>query len=256
MGAYSAAVLADSPTHYWRFADPEGNIANDIGSLLPFPLWVIQGTGHTPMGYSGPNSDGGSSVWDATNWVETLANLPFASPISIDWVLWVLGVDGGAVQRFPWGWGDGGNGPFHNELGSGIYALNFGSGAVVPAAPPTAQRWHHFAFTYANGAGTFSYYVDGTLQGSGASGVVANFSSHLTVGRRNAAGSQWVGALAEFAIYPSVLSSARVAAHAAALSSTTAPPVAGASGGLTGAVGNSVDTSLLQKILQSVRQVY
>jgi len=237
-------------------ADPEGNVANDIGSGAPFPLWAIQGSGHTPCGYSGPNSDGGSSVWDAANWLETVSSLAFTAPVTIDWVLWVLGIDGAAVQRFPWGWGDGGNGPLHNELGTGIYALNFGAGAVVPGAPPTAQRWHHFAFTYAAAGATFNYYVDGALAGAGASGVVANFNSHLTIGRRNAAGSQWVGALSEFAIYPTVLSAARIAAHSAALSSTTAPPVAGASGGLSGGGINSVDTGILQQILHSVRKTF
>jgi len=255
--SYLSEVLADNPTHYWRLADPPGGIANDIGSLLPQPLWLAPNPSFGTLGNSGPNSDGGSAVFAASNTLGSVKALHAAMPISVDWVLWWPGLESPGVQRFPWGWNDNVAGPFHNILNTGIPAFNFGTGASVPAAVLTDQRWHHFGFTYNGPAAlTFNYYIDGVLQPVGATAAQAAFDGKLTLGQRVAAGASFVGAFSEFAVYNSVLSGARIAAHSAALSSTTAPPVSQAYGGLTGAGTAGVYTDLLQQILQSVRSVY
>jgi hypothetical protein len=208
-------------------------------------------------GYSGPTLDGGAAVFNVITYLNSVATVAFTPPISVDWVLWVPGPDAAAAQRFPWGWGDSGNGPFQNELGNGIYALNFGGAASVPAAAPAAQRWHHFAFTYAALGLTFAYYIDGVAQPApGAVAPVAAFASLLTLGRRNAAGNQWVGAMAEFAVYPAVLTGARVNAHFTALNTLAAPPVSGNAGGLSGSASAPLFTDLLRQILQSVRKPF
>lgn len=257
MGNYSTAVLADNPLHYWRLADPAGGLANDLGSARPFPLWAQGGPVFGMTGYGGPNLDGGSAICNTIVYLNSIANIPFTPPVSVDWILWIPGPRADNVQSFPWGWGDNTVGPYHNEPGTGVYDFNFNAQASVNAVAPTAQRWHHFAWTYASGATTFLYYIDGTPQTApSAFAAVGNSNYQLQLGKRVGPGAQWVGAMSEFAIYPTVLSGARINAHVAAMDTTTAPPVAGNAGGLTGAATAPINTDLLQQILQSVRQVY
>jgi len=255
---YLSTVLADAPTHYWRCADPGGVVANDLGSARPLPLFGIGSTASGTLGYSGPNAGGGSIVCTNLPWFETIAKLQAVFPISIDWVLWTPGPRADGAQCFPWGWADNGNGPYHNELATGIFAFNFGAGASVPVAAPTPNRWHHFAFTYAALAANFAYYIDGVLQpATTPSGVVAAWNDHLLLTRRLAAGQGYLGAISEFAIYNSVLTGAQVNAHFAAIDQQLQPPVYTQAGkfdlsaGTVAPLGQNVDD-----ILNAVRKVY
>jgi len=209
------------------------------------------------LGYSGPNKDGGAAVFNNSNELKAVVGLNYSTPISYDWLLWTMGPRADAHQSFPWGHGDGSGGPFHNELGTGIYAFNLKTGASVPAAPPAAQRWHHFAVTVPAAGTSFVYYIDGVAQPAPAAfAAFAAGNYDFSLGNANAGSSTWVGAMSEFAIYSTQLSGARVSAHFAAVDNLTAPPVAGAQSGLSGAATNPLYTDLLQQILQSVRKPF
>jgi len=254
---YLATVLADTPLHYWRLADPPGNIANDIGSGGPLPLFSIFSGGFGCLGYSGPNADGGAAIYNNSNELKAVVGVPYATPSSYEWILWTMGPRADAHQSFPWGHGDAAGGPFHNELGTGIYAFNLKTGASVPAAAPSAQHWHHFAITIPAAGTSFVYYIDGVAQPAPAAfAAFAAGSYDFSLGNANSGSSTWVGAMSEFAIYNTQLSAARVAAHSAAVENPTSPPVAEGASSSAAGVSSSVFTGISQEILADLLNHY
>ncbi len=219
---YIATVLADSPSHFWRCADPGGLYLADLGAT-PDALF-FNATSALYLPYSGPNTDGGSVTlglgyfWDNDG-------VTLAAPISVECWFWQVAY----INTFQV------LAQLHSAAGNvlaqigldatGHPQLNTQTNAVTAAAPATRQHWHHMVATL-GGAGALNLYLDAVNVGALAGAVTGSAVYRIAVGGVTApAASNYQGSIAEFALYPSVLSAARVAAHFAAADNTLARPV-------------------------------
>lgn len=218
---YLSAVMADSPRHYWRCADPGGNILHDIGST---PKALFSGTGSRSLPYMGPNSDGGSFL-NGNDQYWNLEAETLGPPITVEVWVWQVYRTGGAVRVV-------------DVITSGGFTLasvgidasgnpqGFGSGGpVLPANTITTQAWHHIAFVVPVSAASYLV-LDGVQLGTGAAGGGGTIAALLCLGATVPGGaSRFNGAISEAAIYNSALSLARIQAHYAAADNTAARPV-------------------------------
>lgn len=214
-GAYSAAVLADSPLAYWRlgeasgnFADSSGNgrtatkagtITHDVNSLLP-----------------SDKSNRAISLAGA-GWASGAANV---NPTAITLEAWVrftslatgpsivyrdTGVAGNRIFQFRVEstgeirltiWTTGG-GPFTASSATGVIAIN---------------TTYHVAATY-NNANMIVYVNKTAVKTQAQTGNLASGTGSYWFGADTAAGHAVSGTIDEVAIYPTALSSARISAH-------------------------------------------
>lgn len=254
---YISEVLADSPTHFWRCADPGGALLFDIGSA---PRALSEGVvGFVCTPYAGPNSNGGAAYFDLnTNASYADSDLNVTTPLTLECWFW-LEKSANALQDFL----GISNGATALAIGvdATLHAHAFSSGgAIAAAAVTTRQAWHHLVLTQTAALGTL--YLDAVSVGTLA-GAAVNINPNFLIGSGGSAGSPVRfahAAVSECAIYASALSAARVTAHFTAADNTTGSPVWGG-GGLAGVGGSSGATNplylgILQQILQSVRKVY
>jgi hypothetical protein len=248
---YLSEVIADSPTHYWRMADPGGSLCHDIGSS-PVHMHTV---GSPTLGYSGPVSGGGSLDLSLDN---TYANT--GEPIAYA---------GGSVtlECFVWSWQDKANPVqwvmwplaagqicIYNDGAKwrGIYTATFIPAAGVDA--PVNQSWTHLAFCYGAGAGQL--YVNGTPSGAAVAVAAQAAQSAIFNCLFNALAANR-GFISEVAIYATKLSGARVAAHYGAADQRTQAPVYQQAGKFDGTSGGSTPVAdNTDLILQSVRKTY
>lgn len=217
--SYLTTVLADTPRHFWRCADGGGQIAHDIGAAV----FHLSG-GINLLGYSGPNSDGGSFLDNGVNGLTSQGNtIPLVtSPFSLELWFWPLHLPTGAVEILC-AWNNSSPGQasiYWNTTGvvqSSVEAVN-----VFAVLPVTIQRWHHVVVT-SDGA-TERLYIDGAFS----QGALVGASSILKViafGETPAGGNAFYGCLSELAVYNTTLSAVRVAAHYAAADQVAQAPV-------------------------------
>lgn len=244
MGVYSSAVLADSPTHYWRCFENFGALAlEDIGSATAY-LYASgipvtgggAGVSTVPgLGWSGVASDGGSFAASGAgfkNFKPTSGSFPvgpgveFPVPGSLEFWNWNGEPDSG-VQV---GWFFPGQ-PVNQQLVQLIATLTeiqaqaFGAFFVTDNTIAT-NHWHHCVMTLSST--TMGLFVDGSSVGSTAvtfsgSSVAQNFFAGQT-GIANDS-LQQTGFIAEIAMYDVVLGAGQVANHFAAADSRTNQPV-------------------------------
>lgn len=246
---YLQEVLADSPLHYWRLADPGGGIANDlivpqrallgqVGTIWPYPV----------LGYSGPIRDGGSAELGNTAAFNTGGVLiQQAATISIEAWFWYAQTIGATQILVAWDYDTTGLGL---GLNSNSGAQLWGSAAnLSQLAALSIQTWHHLVGTW--GPAGENLYVDGVLVLANA--AVSTRSANLTVwlGRTRLGGQVFNGWISEVALYSGILPAGRVAAHYAN-ADNLAPPVFSAAGGGSGVSAGGLD----QQILNSVRKVF
>jgi hypothetical protein len=252
--SYLSTVLADAPLHFWRCADGGGQIAHDIGSSRVHLI-----TTFAPLlGYSGPNSDGGSCL------LPTGADLNSAggnlaavvSPFSAELWFWQFALQ--PTQRYLLAWD--GSTPnaaqiFINTNG----AIQPQVSGTFPAASsvPTIQAWHHAVLTY-DGA-TIRSYLDAIAQPTVAKAGPITVTRPIGIGAEPSAALQgFEGFISEVALYAFMLTGGQINAHFAAANTPTQTPVyvavagSGAAGGVTGGVAPGG----LQAILDSVRKTY
>jgi hypothetical protein len=254
---YVATVLADTPLHFWRMADPGGGLCHDIGSA-PFHMHVASGAGLTaPLGYTGPNSDGGS--------VDLSASGAFAN--TGETLTYVTGAITVELLAWPWQFKSVGNQwLFWNLVAGQISLYNDGAhwfflynSTFVPAvgvAVPQNQQWTHLVGTYDGVNGQL--YVNGAASGAArAIAPQATGSALLDLLHNTTAGSR--GFVAEVAVYNTALSAARVLAHYNAIDQLVNVPVFSLTGGASypsptpGTSPTDLDTA---SILSSVRKTY
>ncbi len=257
MSAYLSAVLADSPIHYWRMADPGGSLTHDIGSS---PRAMATNNFATVVPYTGPISDGGSAWFDALTTVNFFDSDSRTTPCSSE--LWVW-------QHYT---RNAFQGLFSMDV-PGVTALcdiginatghpqaNVAVTSITSASVMSIQNWHHLVVTRTASLSTL--YVDAISVGTVATGTqaAANFNMCIGAYLANTFGNTTVPAsanIAEVAFYGTALSASAVTTHFVAADNVSSKPVSQISGVGSPNNGNAnTSAAALQQILNAVMKTY
>jgi concanavalin A-like lectin/glucanase superfamily protein len=229
--SYLSEVIADAPIHYWRFADPGGGLCFDLGST-PKHMHAV---GTPILGYSGPNSNGGSLDLSLDGTFAHTGEL-IAFPggrITLELLYWPWRQIGTARQLVYWQgtplqlalYNDGANWSF-------IYGNTLCTAAG--GVGHTQQAWVHLVGTY--DLTNERLYVNGALQTTvavatmaGSSGLLSTYNPASVIGG--------LGFYSELAVYSTTLSAARVTAHYNAIDQVAQQPVFNQAGSFIGASG-------------------
>lgn len=221
--SYSSVVLADSPTVYWRLNETSGSTAADSS-----------GNGNTgtysncTLGDSAPPTGAGHSIGSVptnSSYVSDLSLTFNYSSASVEiWVYVTAYPSSGTKARLAGCCAGNGGGVDDKELGidsSGLpywYIYDGASLLINGTSAIPLNTWTYIAGTVSGSASTL--YVNGSsVASTSATGSYTGYASGniLVAGHNvNDFGAYLTGQLAEFAIYPSSLSSTRIAAHYAA----------------------------------------
>jgi len=227
-GSYSATVLADGPTSYWRLGEASGTTLADAAGTNPGSA-----KGGLTLGVAGAlGSDPDTAVGLGSNSayvsVGNAANLNFVADFSVE--AWakptvVNGTSGAVVHK---------GGPSGYSVWQYRLALTsakqwrgtvfVGNSAITVTAPGSATTaWTHLVMTKAGT--TLRLYVNGVQVASATVGGTLNTSTGiLAIGRTGASSADYFnGVVDEVAVYPAALSATRVAAH---FSAASGPPPA------------------------------
>jgi hypothetical protein len=249
---YLSTVLADAPVHYWRFADPGGFLAHDIGSA---PVHLTGGF-NSPMGWSGIAADGGSGFCAGSSGFETLDVVTQARPFTVEgWFWWPY--KNPALESL-WYW----DGVAANQMflyRDANHLLNMGGTGVTaigPVGDPASQSWHHIVGVFA--AAATNLWLDGVNIAGNATAVASPVARKLGLGMQPGDGQVTVAFITEAAVYGVALSNARIAAHFAAQEVTQAPVFfpGGNPSNLGYGSAPPVPVGGWQDILSSVRKTY
>lgn len=235
-GSYEAAVVAASPTSYWRLDGTDAAIGTVIvdsfgrndGTLDGYPTvnqpGAIVGDTDTCIIFDGSSSKVevpySASLNGTTFSVECWARRDFkagayASPVTSR--------DSSANIQHGYIFYDAASGSWENWSGQ------TGGGWQTLTGPTVVQsEWAHLVMTYDSATSTKSFYVNGALVGTATTSFAPNRARPFRIGAGSTemAGDWWYGGgVDEVAYYPSVLSANTVAAHyGLARFGTTTPP--------------------------------
>jgi hypothetical protein len=233
--SYSAAVLQDSPIHYWRMGETSGStFANAVSggftltrpSLGDFaatgPLTSDKGRAQAVtngVGYDFPYNTSPGTLSGQSGSVEFWArNGLIQSPSGFSSGV-ALGNLSGTSYYFLFGFDTFGCAAIH--LQSFARTAQYRTDAVF-----SDELWHHFVFSSSGSA--YSIYVDGVLRAStltvASGGLNGDWFSDVSIINTFAVGGLYShagiwrlnGAISEVAVYATPLSQARVTAHYAA----------------------------------------
>ena len=217
-GAYKDTVLADGPVIYWRLDETAGPTAADLsghgnnGTYAGAPLQFSQpgALGHDTDTAVNLNNGGYiSSAWPypvgGTLSIEGWSKTPAAvTPGG----LLICSTVNGAVPNLYW----------DSPIQLAWYPRN--AAALfwpIPRAQWPLGVWMHWVLTWDDTARVGRFYLNGVDQGGGTweSGTAQSFGTpyNFEVGAVAAGIAPWPGFMDEIAVYPSILSAARVAAH-------------------------------------------
>jgi RHS repeat-associated protein len=224
---YKTAVLADAPVGYWRMGDPIPSVQmadasgnGNIGTYTNGPTLGVAG---------GLAGDADSAVsFDGVNDYATVPNSASLNSPSTLITLEAVVKPGAITGQVPIvlksapTFSD----PYY-QYGlfldtPGAVRLGIGTGTALSGAEFyntgwVANAWNHIVATF--GGGVVQVYVNGTLVGTqGVSqGTMSHFSTPVDIGayetKSKSAGNVFPGVIDEVAVYPSVLSAARIAVH-------------------------------------------
>jgi len=216
---YATEVLADSPLHYWRCADPGGVLLHDIGSS-PHHLHSVGTTAF--LGYSGPNSDGGSIDLSLDgSYANSGETLPFAGgQLTLECIVWSWQHKAIGNQWINHSPAAGQNSIYNDGVNwRGLYNNTF-----IPAVGVTAvldQSWTHLALTYDGANGRL--YVNGALSGAAVAIAPQAAGVALFVVLNNNGFSH--GFVSEISYFTNALLAGRISAHFAAIDQLSQAPV-------------------------------
>jgi Concanavalin A-like lectin/glucanases superfamily len=201
-------------------ADPGGHWCHDIGSTPRPLLFKPQANGAVfGVGYSGPNVDGGSCHTFPPSYYQG-EQLASALPLTVECLVWHHYVTAAQAALVAWDYDNQLIGISVGGALPGVYVA-YSSGGNVSGAAPRVYQWDHVVAVYTSSGTTI--YVNG-VSAAGAASAVSG-TRGVFIGRTQANGQPWQGNIAEVALYNIALSSARVAAHLAQVSSSTILPV-------------------------------
>lgn len=216
MSIYSATVMLDKPSAYWRLGEASGDAQDISGNKLTMTAnptitygragglvndsvtsILLAGSGYYSTSYIGPLLNS-LSVFS----IECLVNFPGGGSDSA--------IIGNFVPAGTSGYSLRWNGP-SNSLQIAIGST--GGATYIPATPisPVLGIWHHIIATY---DGTNArVYLDGALVAGPAAASYVSSTIGTQIGRQTSSGALLTASLEEIAIYTSVLSATRVTAH-------------------------------------------
>lgn len=225
--SYLSEVITDSPLHYWRFADPGGVRAADIGSGARSSMIPAVGGAMPPsMPYSGFASDGGSMASGQGR----LSNAPFvsASAWSIECCFYSARVSSSVNAVFEIAYATNVFAGFSLFAGA-VPHWYFGTGPtdVFGTNATPVEQWMHLVLTNdgTNVRGYRDAILEVTQSGPAVTGIMGGafaFRSHSSTD------SQPGGWISELAVYSHVLTPTRINAHFLALPSSSGPVWRGA----------------------------
>lgn len=214
---YRREVLADKPVAYYRLGETSGTVATDASGNGRDGTYV----GGYTQGSAGAVDDSDAAVsFNGSTGAVSVADNAALRPAEISVECWynrdvgLVGPNGEIiVKKSTDGNLNDGYGVF---LRSGLiqfYVNNYGSATTFAA--PAGRAWHQVVGTF-DAQLTKRLYLDGALVASGGLGVgIAHSMNVLTIADGVGLGF-YAGIADEVAIYPTVLSAARIAAHYAA----------------------------------------
>jgi hypothetical protein len=217
--SYSASVLGDSPSYYWRLGETSGTSAADASGNNRPGTYVNGVVLNQPGALTG---DANRAVTlDGTN--DRVGRNPAAgiSGTAISTDLWLktsnTTKEAGIVSYAT----SGSTEEFHlrdpRSLDVYVKGTMVSTGVVL-----NDGLWHHLAVTWTSSGGALRVYKDGALAFSGTvrSGASLTANGALVLGQDQdsvnggfSSGQSFLGQLDEVALYPSALSQARVQAH-------------------------------------------
>ena len=235
-GPYAAAVSADNPINWWRLADPAGSTtATDqmnggpgsyLGGAAPGSPGQHSGDSATSTYFNGSSqyvnipSPTGSTSEAGFQWLGQ-------SPFTID--AWIDPTGVAASQHYArvidLGTGAGTNnvvfdlGPDGTELNFTICNNSTCQGVNTAAGVVSYNSWQHVAVTFTpngSGGGTAVLYRNGSQLGTQnftIAPAVVTYTSNA-IGKSNWSGDPYyVGYMQDVALYPTALTSTRIATH-------------------------------------------
>lgn len=241
--SYLTEVIADSPIHYWRMADPGGYRLGDIGSAQHASMTPNQGPSlSTIVPYTGPNANGGSAASGIR--LFTFCPIVGGTTFSIELLFWGI-VKGSAYSKV-----------VEVETAAGQYASlsvnpgafaawSVGSGPSVTTGSHTVtpESWHHCVLT--NDGTTVRAYLDALTDGTASPPTMTLFPIEVDISGDHTNANEKSGFwISELAIYSTVLSPTRINAHFLALDNNSPPIWRGTS---------ASDTSSLLSQLADIR---
>lgn len=197
--SYSAAVVADSPTSYWRLGD-SGTPARDLMGRRP-----ATATGGSRFGVPGALVNDRDTAVEL-NGVDGKIDLgPIASPHTVE--LWIKTSTEEQSPFFS------NRNSLHQFVFLGTF-LNlpqvFDSFNLLGGRRITSGRWHHVVYTYSGVTGRM--YVDGRLDGVN-TWIRQEGGAEASLGFDAALGTYFKGSIDEVAVYGRALSTAQVRRH-------------------------------------------
>jgi hypothetical protein len=218
-------VTDDDPVLFWPLTDAAGSLqAVQYPDVTQPPLGVTQSAALLTFGDAGPGAGDGTGVKFTPSAQTTGQYLAgHVGAVAAGYTLEVWANAGTSLSA----WASGGNefilgvsGPFSNSARIGLASgVPFGTaGSTVTAAASIADgAWHHLVLTVT--ASTRNLYVDGALADT-TSGLfnVGWSEADFTVGDDFGTNfpSRFTGNVGYVVVYPTVLSTTRIAAHAQA----------------------------------------
>lgn len=222
---YQTAVLADSPSFYWRLAQTSGTTVSDTSTnLRPATLSGSTYAWGATGALASETRDTALSLTSA--WAT--ANTPVAGPTTFSLEAWIKTSSGTGGRII--GWGDkGGSTASTSTLvdrqlylaptGKAYFGIG-GTKTVIPSlAPLNDNTWHHVVGTYTTGLNGMKLYVDGALQGRATATTISTLAGYWRAGGETMTGwtgnpdTYYDGLLDEVAVYPTALTATRVSAH-------------------------------------------
>ena len=220
---YRTAVLADSPSFYWRLAETSGTAITDAGTGNR-PGTLLAQTYSQAQAGALPSEPRDTSL--SVNIASVTANASVTGPAVFSVEAWIktTSTSGGRILGF----GDATGATASTTVDRQLYLaptgkVMFGVGTAKTTLASTAAvnngAWHHVVGTSTNGNNGMKLYVDGTLQGSAKADPVSMTgywragAETMTGWTGNPTDNYFEGNLDELAVYPTVLSQARITAH-------------------------------------------
>ncbi len=256
---YRDAVLADAPVAWWRLGEPAGpNAFSEVGDRVGAATGTVT---FAQTGALAGSADRSVAFGNTGSIVVPAASAPSLGSSSFTLESWVRpGANGGPILDRFMDTATGGNGHQGftwklNACGSGahsrgrcpflrIWDLNGSNDVQLSTTPMPADIWTHLAVTVDRSANQAQLYVDGAPVGSPAALTLTgsiDVNLALRIGYKHVgAVERFDGSLDEVAIYPTILSAERIAAHHRAGRTGTNDGVAPAvATGLTATPGNA-----------------
>lgn len=218
---YELEVRADSPSHWWRLGALQGSYSVD-------QIGTSHGLSHggVTFGQAGAiaNDSDTSAAFNGTDgWIDFGSGAVISTmPYSLEFWFKVATISGPGDRYLI---AQGTNAATTGPPVAGMSGSDAGDPGKLSVSGVTAPNrlddgaWHHVVYTVASAsAGAANLYVDGVA--TNGTTAAAPFGSTFQVGAPSQpSGSYlvsrffWPGSVDEIAIYPTVLSAARVAAH-------------------------------------------